>query len=219
MNTKAFSLLPVVLVMALAGGCQIGASAAPIGATAVSVEPLATLSPSQIITLGDIDSDEPAKKIRRFQPLADYLATHLAEFGIKEGRVVIAWDIPQMGLYLKQEKVDLYFDSAFPALGVQKLSDSEVILRRWKQGAPTYWSVYIARRDRGITSSKDFMGKVLAFEEPHSTSGFILPAGTLIQRGFNLVEVVGPESHVAPHQIGYFFTRDEENTVELVLAG
>jgi phosphonate transport system substrate-binding protein len=152
MNTKAFSLLAIVLVMALAGGCQIGASAAPIGATAVASEPLATLSPSQIITIGDIDSDEPAKKIKRFQPLADYLATHLAEFGIKEGRVVIAWDIPQMGIYLKQEKVDLYLDSSFPTLSVQKLSDSEVILRRWKQGEPTYWSVYIARRDSGITS-------------------------------------------------------------------
>jgi len=174
---------------------------------------------SRIIVLGDIDADEPTKKVRRFTPLADYLAKNLAEFGLREGRVRIARDIQEMGNLLKEGEVDVYFDSGFPTLAAQQISDSEVILRRWKQGDPEYWSTFIVRRDSGIDGVEDFVGKVVAFEEPYSTSGFVLPAGTLIQRGFLLKRVSGPNQLVGPDVIGYVFSRDEENTVELVLQG
>ena len=122
-----------------------------------------------------------------------------------------------MGGFLQDGTIDFYFDSAFPTLAVQELSGSEVILRRWKGSEPIYWSTYIALKDNGVSGVEDFIGKVMAFEEPHSTSGFVLPAGTLIQRGFTLREVEELGAHVAPDEIGYFFTRDEQNTVELIL--
>ena len=120
---------------------------------------------------------------------------------------------------LRDGTVDIYFDSPFPTLAVQRASGSEVVLRRWKQGEPTYWSTYIASLDNGIVSVDDLVGKVVAFEEPHSTSGFVLPAGTLIERGFTLTEVGGYDSVVAPDEIGYFFSLDEENTIEMVARG
>ena len=98
------------------------------------------LSFDQAITLGDLDPDNPTKKIRRFQPLADYLAERLGEFGIEKGNVVIARDFDDMAGFLKDGTVDFYFDSPFPALTVQEKSGSEVILRRWKEGDPTYWA-------------------------------------------------------------------------------
>ena len=174
---------------------------------------------ARAITLGDIEPDEPTKKIKRFGPLADYLAGHLEEFGITEGRVVIARDISQMAEFLRNGTVDIYFDSAFPTLAVQDLSESEVILRRWKDSAPEYWSVYVALRGNGVSSVDDFVGKVMAFEEPHSTSGYLLPSGTLAQMGFSLTGVVSPTAQVAAGEIGYFFTGDEQNTIELILQG
>ena len=177
------------------------------------------LERSQIIVLGDIDADEPIKKVRRFTPLADYLAKNLAEFGLLEGKVRIARDIHEMGNFLKEGEVDVYFDSGFPTLAAQRISGSQVILRRWKQGDPEYWSTFIVRRDSGIDAVEDFLGKVLAFEEPYSTSGFVLPAGTLIQRGFNLKRVSDAGQSVGPGEIGYVFSLDDENTVELVLQG
>ena len=92
--------------------------------------PTPTVQAPLTITLGDIDPDEPAKKINRFQPLADYLARNLGESGIQIGRVVIARDIEEMGQLLRDGSVDVYFDSAFPTLSVQGLSGSEIILRR-----------------------------------------------------------------------------------------
>ena len=159
-----------------------------------------------MIILGDIDADEPTKKVRRFTPLADYLAKNLAEFGLREGKVRIARDIQEMGSFLKEGEIDVYFDSAFPTLAAQRISGSQVILRRWKQDEPEYWSTFIVRRDSGIDGVEDFVGKVLAFEEPYSTSGFVLPAGTLIQRGFHLKQVSGADQLAGPGEIGYFFS-------------
>ena len=203
----AKSVATGAMVLFAIAACQTG----PADPTNTAAPPLLnTLSEDQVITLGDIDPDEPAKKIKRFQPLADFLADRLLDYGIERGRVVVARDIEEMAGFLKDGRVDVYFDSPFPTLAVQELSDSSVVLRRWKQGEPTYWSVYIALRDSGIARVEDFAGKVVAFEEPHSTSGFLLPAGTLIQRGLTIRAVGRPEEAIHPREIGYVFSWDEE---------
>ena len=212
-NTKITAVILIGILLLL----TLGACGDEEGVTPTS--PLSpSLSSDQLITLGDLDADEPAKKIKRFQPLADYLAEQLKAFGIEGGNMVVARDFDQMAGYLKDGTVDFYFDSAFPALTVQEISGSEIVLRRWKEGEPTYWSTYIAPRESVVVGVEDFIGKVVAFEEPRSTSGFVLPAGALIRQGLTLREVASPESDVGPDEIGYIFSRDEENTVELVLA-
>ena len=115
--------------------------------------------------------------------------------------------------------LDIYIDSAFPILAVQEISDSQIIARRWKGGDENYRSTYITLRDSGIDRIEDFKGKVLAFEHRESTSGFVLPAGTLIQQGFTLREVDCPDAPVDRDEIGYYFAQDEENTVVLLMGG
>ena len=204
-------LVLLSLLVACAGRANPTPTVAPV--------PAATASPGQVISLGDIDPDEPIKKLRRFQPLADYLADRLKPLGIQDVRVVIARDIEEMARFLAEGTVDVYFDSPLPTLAAQEISGSEVILRRWKGGDAEYWSTYIALRGNGIDGVEDFVGKVIALDEPHSTSGYILPAGTLIDRGYRLSVLDSPESDVAPDEIGYFFSLDDENTMELVVQG
>lgn len=206
------SIAGVVGLLFLASSNEAGAPSPSVAAPSPAADSL-----DQIITLGDIDPDEPAKKLKRFQPLADYLAEHLESFGIHEGRVVIARDIEEMGRFLSDGTVDIYFDSPFPALTVQEVSGSRIILRRWKQGQPEYWSTFIALQGSGISSVKDLVGKIIAFEEPHSTSGFVLPAGTLVDRGYEITPIETADDFVAPGEIGYLFARDEENIVEYIL--
>ena len=189
--------------------------------SARAVEPVAAESvvAAQTITLGDVDPEKPAKKIRRFQPLADHLAENLREFGIEQGQVVIARDIPEMARFLQEGKVDVYFDSAFPTLAAQNHANSQVIARRWKKNEPTYWSTFVALRETGIDSVQDFVGKVVSFDEPHSTSGYVLPAGTLVQKGYSLVEVGSPSGQVDGDEIGYFFSQSDQTSIELLLQG
>ena len=182
-------------------------------------EPTDTMVSGQTITFGDIGPKSPAKKGRRWQPLARYVQEHLKNDGIEALKVVIARNTEEMARFLRNGKVDFYGDSSFPALAVQELSGSEFILRRWKQGHEWHGASFVARRDSGLTSVEDFVGKVVAFERPDSTGGYALPAGTLIQRGFTLRRVNGPDERVAPDEIGYFFAQDEENQIELILTG
>ncbi len=207
-----FSLIGVIVLIAI--GCGANGETTP----AVPI-PSQQAGPEQTITLGDIDASDPVKKIKRFTPLANYLASHLTEFGIVAGNVVISRDIEEAARNLADGTLDIYFDSAYPALAVQEISGSKFIARRWKQGNASYWSTYITLRDSGVDSLDDFKGKVLAFEHPESTSGFVLPAGYLVQQGFTLREVTSPDSPVDADEIGYYFSDDEENTVALLLAG
>ena len=46
-------------------------------------------------------------------------------------------------------------------------------------GTKGYYSIGFARKDRGITSMDDAKGRLFAFAEPNSTSGFLVPASEL----------------------------------------
>ena len=200
----------------LAVGC-LGASPKPPTPEVIPVG--APVSSAEIFTVGDIGPEDPGKKIKRFQPLADYLVDHLGLYGYQAGRVVVTKNMEDMADLLEDGTIDLYMHSPYPALAVQELSGSQVILRRWKGGVHSCASAHVATKACGIVKAEDLLGKVVAFEEPFSTSGYVLPAGKLIQLGFNLVEVKMPDAVVEPGQIGYYFSLDDENSVELLLQG
>ncbi len=173
---------------------------------------------SNSIVLADV-SNYPLEKIAQLQPVADYLAAKLKGYDINIGEVKIARDIESISGWLSSGQVDLYFESLYPAMLTIERSGAQPILRRWRGGAPEYHTLFFARTDRGFTSLSDLAGKKIAFDEPVSTSGYLLPLAYLMEKNFNPVEKRYLRQVVAKNEVGYIFSGDHENSIQWVLRG
>jgi phosphonate transport system substrate-binding protein len=173
---------------------------------------------TRVLTFGAIASS-PKDEIARMQPMADYIAAHLADQGIGGAQITIAGSVPQMAEMIRAGEVDVYIDSPFPMAKIVELSGAQPILRRWKKGATEYHGVLVVRADSGIERLEDLKGRMVTFEHRVSTSGFLLQKAALIEAGLPLAEFPDPASMVPADRIGYTFTRSDENTVYWVLQG
>ena len=201
----------LLLALGLCAGCRADQ------ATLDASEAVPSRPGGPSITLGDVEADEPLRRIRWIQPLADYLAENLSEHGIDTGRVVVARDLDEMARLLRDGEVDIYLDSPLPAMKVAGGSGAEIILRRWVKDQPEYWSLVLTHRESGLGGWGQLSGRTIAFQERHSTTGFLLPAYALLDRGFQLQVVTDPAATTEPGQIGCWFTGDEENSVQLLV--
>ena len=87
----------------------------------------------EAIRIGSI-TNETVEELRLFQPLADYLASNLEAEGIDQGVVVVTNTMQGMAKLLLDDRIDLYMDSPFPTITVNRLAGSQALLRRWKKG-------------------------------------------------------------------------------------
>jgi phosphonate transport system substrate-binding protein len=213
MTRPAVTLLVLLATLACAGpdGDDTGASTEPASPSAVE---------RVVVTIGDIEPYEPAWRIERLAPLAQLLAERLEDGAPGAfGRVVIARDMAEMSRLMAEGKVDLLFDSPHPVLTVKSAVGGRILLQRDVLGRSEYASVFVCDADRKELELGGLDGRVVALQEPHSTSGFLLPAIELARTGFELREVPPEQTGVGAGEVGYYLTRDEENTLEAVISG
>jgi phosphonate transport system substrate-binding protein len=92
-----------------------------------------------------------------------------------------------------------------------------LLLRRWKNGLAEYQSLIFTKSDGETKHLADLRGKIIAFEDPGSTSGYFLPKLFLSRTGFKLSEKNGIGAQVSAADIGYVFAYTQEKLVDLVL--
>jgi phosphonate transport system substrate-binding protein len=61
-----------------------------------------------------------------------------------------------------------------------------VVVPTEKDGSTYYYSVMVVRADSGIKSLEDMKGHSLAWADPNSTSGYLIPSATLKTKGIKL---------------------------------
>lgn len=163
-------------------------------------------------------SHDPKKQFPKLEAMAAYLAERLKDHGIVESAAVVAGSHSEMLTMLRDGTVDVVSETAFSAIHYAEQAGAEILLREWKKGVGEYHSVLIVRRDSGIASLEDLRGKVVAFEDPGSTTGFLLPLATLRQRGLETASVnIGTRPQ--PTTVGYGFATEEVNIVTMVSRG
>jgi phosphonate transport system substrate-binding protein len=161
--------------------------------------------------------DNPVRAIRDRQEFVDYVAKKLAPLDITGGRILVVEKVGQLAHAVREGKVDFFHDSVAATMVVSKWSGSIPILRQWKYNEAEYYSVIIVKKDSGIDALSGLKGKVLAFDEPHSTSAHILPRMLLAEKRLKLVRVVEP-GRVESDVVGYIHSSDD-NAPNLLVTG
>lgn len=206
-------LVLLVLILSGCGADSLSATqVADVGGTADADEPRA-------IVIGNVDANNPARKIEEFQPLADYLVAHLGASGVTEGRVVIATDTAEMARMLASEEVDFYIDATIPTLEVCSTAGCELVLRQWKGGEAELAGVFVTIRDGDIVSLDDLRGHVIMLEQPHSTVGHILPLVALAEQGIPTRRVRDLQTPVASDEVGYYVSSGGQSSMSFLLDG
>jgi phosphonate transport system substrate-binding protein len=165
---------------------------------------------AHVLVLGRI-SDDPKAHYEQLKPLLDYVVPRMADVGIREGRILMAKDVQQMGSYLRRGRVDWVSETAGTAMLLHQRADARPMLLTERDGVSHYHSVFFARRDSGLRSLDDLSGHNVAFQRPSSTSAYFVPAATLLERGLSLEILLSPTDRINQGAVGYLFARSELN--------
>jgi len=170
------------------------------------------------ITLGLVSATSQKEIEAHFQNFVRYVARKLGSGRDTEGKVVIVPTPLQMAKLLEEKKIDFYLESPYPTYLINKQGAAVLLLRRWKSGMAEYRGLIFGKKDSETNRLEQLRGKVIAFEDPGSTSGYFLPKVLLLKKGFMLSEKPRPDAKVGPKEIGYIFASTDVNVVNLVLS-
>ena len=129
------------------------------------------------IVMGFVPSQDSANIADTIEPLAERLSE---ELGVPvQGRVMTNYAalVEAMG----NDQVHIGFIPAFGyVLATDRYEQVEVILKSIRHGSSTYKAQYTVRADSDIQTLDDLEGKVWAFPDTSSTSGYLFPAAQLM---------------------------------------
>lgn len=188
----------------------IGLSLLAMVVAGVAAQALAEPARHEVLVIAKVSLD-PKKHYSNLKPMVDYAVERMKDLGIKEGRVLMAKDNAQMIQFIRQGRVDWVTEPPFSAVLFEEATGIELLLDKWKKGVPVYHSVFLTRKGSGIRTMNDLVGKVIAFEDPGSTSSYFIPSYMLLKAGHKMVELASVREKPPADAIGYVFAGQEIN--------
>jgi len=185
---------------------------------ATAEEPVSSSDSGRILVVGKV-SDNPRKHAGFLKPIGEYVATRMEDLGVTGYKILMARDNAQMMSYLREGRVDWVTETAFSAAIFARETGAEPLVRKWKKGVAEYHTVFFTRHDSGLTNLSDLRGKVIAFEDPGSTSAFYIPTAMLISEGLELVKLTSPRERPPEDKVGFVFSNEEVNSSTWVHKG
>jgi phosphonate transport system substrate-binding protein len=171
------------------------------------------------ITLGLVSEVKQKEIAEHFRDFARYVARKLHPPTGAEGEVVVTPTLSELAKLIAQGKIDFFMESPYPTYVVNHVHGvAKLVLRRWKGGKAEYRSLIATNKQGGTSRIQDLRGKLIAFEDPESTSGYFLPKFFLQRNGFKLVQVSSLSVNVPSTEVGYLFAKTQDVLVEWVLS-
>jgi phosphonate transport system substrate-binding protein len=173
---------------------------------------------TKTITLGIVAEKNQKEVEEHFRGFVRYVAKKLSSEPAIEGRIAMAPTQSRLAGLLTERKADFYMESPYPTYLINSVYGSgKLLLRRWKGGMAEYHALIFTRKGGETKRLEDLRGKIIAFEDPESTSGHFLPKFFLSRKGFKLSEKTKIETSVAAGEVGYIFAYSRKKLVDLVL--
>ena len=138
----------------------------------------------KVIKLGSVTVENQAATITRFKPFADYMEK---QFGVKV-EVFTASDYAGIVQALSAGHIHLgrMGGAAYAAGYIDSNGGIEpLVMNVEPNGGKGYHSVLIVRSDSPYKKLEDLKGKTLAWADPNSTSGFLVPNAALRDAGID----------------------------------
>lgn len=200
----AFGCMFVALLACLSGG-QAAAQASKGAET-------------KAIHLGLVSEINKTAIEEQFRDFVGYVSRRISPGSESDAKVIIAPTPFEMARLLEQRRVDYYFESVYPTYTINYVHGAgKTLLRRWKGGAAEYQSLIFTKRDGGIKQLADLRGKTVVFEDPGSTSGYLMPKLFMARNGYKLVEKKSYDPNMVPTDIQYSFAYLRSRLIEAVL--
>ena len=103
----------------------------------------------------------------------------------RKARVFVSSDYDTLGSWVQEGVLDLAWFSPLAYVVAADRVPMKVLAIPRVKGNPSYRGLLVARRGAGVEDLKDLQGKVFAFVDPSSGSGYLYPRVLLHQRGFD----------------------------------
>jgi phosphonate transport system substrate-binding protein len=173
---------------------------------------------AKTITLGIVAETNQKEIEAHFQDFVGYLAGKLSSTSKLEGRIVLVSTQSRLASLLSARKADFYMESPHPTHMINNVYGAgKLLLRRWKGGMADYHAAIFTTKNGGTKRVEDLQGKIIAFEDAESNSGYFLPKLYLTKKGFKLLPKTQNDAKVSSGEIGYIFAGSQEKLVDSVL--
>ena len=136
------------------------------------------------IRFGILSGENEKDRVARYTPFEQYLEK---ELGV-DVQIFTAGSYDGVIQALASDQIEFAFlgSSAYAAAYTETKGGVEPLLASQENdGSTGYYSVITVRCDSGYKSVDDLKGKVLAFADPDSTSGYAVPFFNLVKQGYD----------------------------------
>jgi phosphonate transport system substrate-binding protein len=127
----------------------------------------------------------PAENAQTLQRSADELARALSERIHLPVRATVTLDYTTLVESMRSGHVHFGWLTPSPLVLAERLFGVRVLLTQVRRGQPTYFSAFVVRDDSRFRTLEDLRGASVAWVDPTSTSGYVIPRYLIVQRGFD----------------------------------
>ena len=166
--------------LALAFGLAVAPAVGHAQTTAPAEPPAPEALPPEVV-LGF----NPAENAQTLQRSADELAQDLSERIHVRVRATVTLDYTTLVESMRSGHVHFAWLTPSPLVLAERLFGVRVLLTQVRRGKPTYYSALVVREDSRFHTLADLQGGSIAWIDPTSTSGYVIPRYLLMQQGFD----------------------------------